>query len=207
MNLQIERYQDQLARWPTDGRHILAQFDDKTVVVYQAYKPSIGLYAAKHGFFGGDFSYSRMSWVKTNFLWMMYRCGWAQKQGQEVVLAIHLKRSFFNELLLEAFPSTNTQGLSREDWSKKVATTDVRLQWDPDHDPYGAKQSRKAIQIGLRNQYLAPFKGDAIEAIENITDFVLEQGEKVKNGDLSNLVLPQEYGYPVSDDARLNLNM
>ena len=62
--------------WPKEGRHILAQFDDDTVIVYQAYRPSIGRYAAEHGAFGGDFSYSRMSWVKPNFLWMMYRSGW-----------------------------------------------------------------------------------------------------------------------------------
>ena len=52
-----------------------------------------------HGAFGGDFSYARMSWIKTNFLWMMYRCGWATKEGQEVVLALWLRRDGFDELL------------------------------------------------------------------------------------------------------------
>ncbi|MFT5999906.1 MAG: hypothetical protein ACI81P_002365 [Neolewinella sp.] len=32
---------------------------------------------------GPAFSYQRMSWIKPNFLWMMYRCGWAKKQDQE----------------------------------------------------------------------------------------------------------------------------
>ena len=54
------------------------------VIVYQAYRPSIGTYAVEHGHFGGEFSYSRMSWIKTNFLWMMYRSGWGTKPGQEV---------------------------------------------------------------------------------------------------------------------------
>ena len=66
------------------GRHVLAQYDAETVVVYQAYRPSIGAFAATHGYFGGGFSPSRMSWIKPNFLWMMYRCGWATKEGQEV---------------------------------------------------------------------------------------------------------------------------
>jgi hypothetical protein len=47
-----------------------------TFVVYQAYRPSIGAHALTHGAFGGDFCYSRMSWIKSNFLGMMYRSGW-----------------------------------------------------------------------------------------------------------------------------------
>ena len=50
--------------------------------------------------FGGDrFSFSRMSWIKTNFLWMMYRCGWATKPGQEHVLAVRITHDGFNTIL------------------------------------------------------------------------------------------------------------
>ena len=87
--LKTEPYLDQTARWPQTGRHVLAQFDDTSVVVYQAYRPSIGEFAAANGYFGGpDFAFSRMSWIKPNFLWMMYRCGWGRKAGQESVLAV-----------------------------------------------------------------------------------------------------------------------
>ena len=68
MDLPTEPYAEQVARWPTAGRHILAHYDDETIVVYQAYRPSIGRFAIEHGRFGGDFSYSRMSWIKPNFL-------------------------------------------------------------------------------------------------------------------------------------------
>ena len=34
--------------WPREGRHILAQYDDSSVVVYQAYCPEIADYAVKH---------------------------------------------------------------------------------------------------------------------------------------------------------------
>ena len=43
-------------------------------------------------------NYNRMSWIKPNFLWMMYRSNWGRSQGQEVVLAVRLKRSFFDSL-------------------------------------------------------------------------------------------------------------
>lgn len=64
--LHLQRHADQVARWPHTGRHIPAHFDDETVVVYQAYRPEIGHYAAKHGCFGGAFSLSRMSCASTS---------------------------------------------------------------------------------------------------------------------------------------------
>jgi hypothetical protein len=101
--METEHYASQNARWPARGRHILARFDDESVVVYQAYRPSIGRYAAEHQRFGGDFSFARMSWVKTNFLWMMYRSGWGTKEGQEVTLAVRIRRAGFDALLAAAF--------------------------------------------------------------------------------------------------------
>src|SRR4051795_8107921 len=99
MEMITEPYLAQLRRWPATGRHILAQYDDRSVVVYQAYRPEIGRFAARHGYFGGEFSLDRMSWIKPNFLWMMYRSGWGTKGGQEVTLAVRLRRDAFEEIL------------------------------------------------------------------------------------------------------------
>jgi len=167
--LVTELYRDQAAGWPQEGRHILAQFDDETVVVYQAYRPAIGLFAAEHGTFGGDFSYSRMSWVKPNFLWMMYRAGWGTKEGQEVILALRLRRTFFDSLLAAAVPSSWDQDryAEKEEWSLAVGRSDVRLQWDPDHHPSGAKLLRRAIQLGLRGEALEAFgRSELVEVID-----------------------------------------
>src|ERR1041385_8084113 len=99
MKLITKPYIEQLASWPSAGRHILAQYDENSVVVYQAYRPAIGHFAARNRFFGGEFSFHRMSWIKPNFLWMMYRCGWGTKEGQEVILAIKIKRPAFDEII------------------------------------------------------------------------------------------------------------
>ncbi len=61
MKLKTEKYIDQLTRWPKGGRHILAQHDEHSIIVYQAYRPAIGLYAAKHQQFGGEFKLERMT--------------------------------------------------------------------------------------------------------------------------------------------------
>ncbi|MBW4609974.1 MAG: DUF4291 domain-containing protein [Hassallia sp. WJT32-NPBG1] len=55
------------------GRHIIAQYDDQFNLIYQAYRPAISHCAATRNYFGGEFQLDRMSWIKTNFLWMMYR--------------------------------------------------------------------------------------------------------------------------------------
>ncbi|MDY7003887.1 MAG: hypothetical protein SWX82_07990 [Cyanobacteriota bacterium] len=41
MQLATENYLTQVSNWHTTGRHILAQFDENSVVVYQAYRPEI----------------------------------------------------------------------------------------------------------------------------------------------------------------------
>jgi hypothetical protein len=43
-------YTEQIVRLPKIGRQIIAQFDDEGVVVYQAYRPAIGEFAATHGY-------------------------------------------------------------------------------------------------------------------------------------------------------------
>ena len=203
MNLKTERYQEQAKRWPRSGRHIMAQFDATSIVVYQAYRPSIGRFAAEKGYFGGDFSYSRMSWSKPNFLWMMYRCGWASKEGQDVVLAVRLSREGFDEILRQAVPSTFAPGLfaDRDAWKRAVASSNVRLQWDPDHDPYGGKIERRAIQLGLRGDVLWKYAREWIVDIEDVTSFVREQQRHVAARNLAELVTPSESVYPFDDSG------
>lgn len=201
MILIAEPYLAQLSRWPETGRHILAQFDDTSIVVYQAYRPATGRFAAAHGYFGEGFSLNRMSWIKPNFLWMMYRSGWGTKEGQEVTLAVRLKRSAFDEILAAAVHSSFLPDVypSEKEWQQAVEKSSVRLQWDPDHHPSGAKLERRAIQLGLRGDVLHHYAQDWIVNIEDISEFVRQQQEFVKAGDWSKLLTPCEFVYPVSN--------
>lgn len=194
--MKLKQYQQQEKDWPQSGQHIMAQFDDVSIIVYQAYSPLIANFAIENQYFGGAFSYSRMSWIKPNFLWMMFRSGWAQKPGQEKILAIKLKRHFFDQLLLEAVPSSydSSKFETHEIWRGAIADSDVRLQWDPDHDPYGNKCNRRAIQLGLRGNALARYGRDEIISIEDVTSMVLEQFANL-NDDLSKLWVPEEEIY------------
>jgi Domain of unknown function (DUF4291) len=205
MKIELKKYKEQIMDWPQSGYHIMAQYDDKKIIVYQSYKKEIGDFAVNNQFFGGAFSLERMTWIKPNFLWMMYRNGWGTKEGQESVLAIHLKRGAFEKYLKNAVYSSynQTNGITNEEWQEQVKNSNVRLQWDPDHDPFGAKLERRAIQIGLRNEFIKAFAKEDVLLIEDISYFVTQQYENVKNNQLENLIIPLEKTL-VFEDVELN---
>src|SRR5262245_32269007 len=210
MNLVTEAYLEQTKVWPANGRHILAQFDDESIVVYQAYRPAIGRFAAKQGRLGGEFSLSRMSWIKPNFLWMMFRSGWGTKEHQEVTLALRLRRTFFGSVLAAAVPPTwdAQRHPTPEEWSLAVAQSSVRLQWDPDHDPGGHKLPRRAIQLGLRGEVLEAFATRELLEVIDLSEFVAAQRMRAASAELSALVTPRERVYRPADPvvaARLGL--
>lgn len=175
---------------------------DNYIVVYQAYKSSIADFAVKNQKLGGDdFSYSRMSWIKPNFLWMMYRCGWAEKENQERVLAIWIKKEAFEEILRNSiFTSFQPDYFSSEDeWRSELENKKVRLQWDPDHNYKGDKIERRAIQLGLKDEVLEKFGKKQIECIMDITDFVKEQKQFIDRNEIDKLLIPKERIIDFSD--------
>lgn len=178
LTIAIAPWREQQATWPARGRHILAQHDDAHVVVYQAYRPEIAEHVVRHQRFGGPWSLDRMTWIKPNFLWMMYRCGWATKPGQEHVLAVWLPRDVFEqEILARAVHSSYSAEPygTREAWQQAVQRSDVRLQWDPDHGPGGNALERRAIQLGLRGAATRAFANEWVRRIEDVTPLVREQ--------------------------------
>lgn len=202
MNIITELYHDGIKKMPQSGQHILAHQKGERLVVYQAYRPSIANFAVNNQRLGGtDFSFNRMSWIKPNFLWMMYRCGWAAKENQERVLAIWIKKDDFIKILQQAvFSSFNPCYYdSYEHWKEELNTKEVRLQWDPDHDPYGNKQERRAIQLGLKGDILNHFN-QQIVAIEDVTPFVKQQKLLLDENRLAELRIPIETIFKTPDD-------
>ena len=157
-------------------KEIRAVYTDETIRVYQAYNKTIAEEAVRNGPFGAHFSMNRMTWIKPSFLWMMYRCGWAQKENQEHVLAIDIKRSGFDKAVNNAVISTFSEnlGVSKEEWQKLVKGSDVRVQWDPEKDIDGNDLPYRSIQIGLRGDAVEEYVHDWIVRITDITEYVNE---------------------------------
>jgi hypothetical protein len=90
---------------------------------------------------GPDYNTTRMTWVKTNFLWMMYRSKWGTKHDQQRTLAVWIKRSSFEQLMSRAVVNKSHEEMKAGEKYKKPkgARGTVRLQWDPDHRPDGSE--------------------------------------------------------------------
>ncbi len=121
-------------------------------------------------------------------------------------------RTAFEEILWQAVHSHYIPELyeSQASWQQAVTQSEVRLQWDPDHDPLGCSLQRRAIQLGLRGQALAKYAREWIVSIEDITDFVHEQHQYVLAGQLDRLLTPMESIYPITDlnlQKRLNITL
>lgn len=63
---------------------VRAAFDDRAVIVYQAYSPVIAEEAIRLQTFGPAFSLGRMTWIKPSFGWMLYRSGQPQRHMSRV---------------------------------------------------------------------------------------------------------------------------
>ena len=211
MKITTESYLEAVDHLPKEGQHILGYQQDEQMVVYQAYNEHIADYAVKNQTLGGThYSYSRMSWIKPNFLWMMYRCGWASKENQERVLAIWLNKADFESILRQAVFSSFKPAYysSHNEWKEQLNQKDVRLQWDPDHDPFGRKLTRRAIQIGMKGSVLEKFGKHQIKLVEDITQFVKEQKAHVDNAGLEKLVVPVERVLTLADaDLRKSIGV
>ncbi|MES2775252.1 MAG: DUF4291 domain-containing protein [Bacteroidota bacterium] len=200
--MKIEKYTEQAKRLPKTGRQIIGSIDKENVIVYQAFNSNIARYAVTNQRFGGShYSFNRMSWIKPGFLWMMHRAGWASKEDQHKILAIHLPVIHFKHILGEATISSYNSDLfqTKEIWSEEIKRTEVRLQWDPDHDPWGNKQERKAIQIGMKGKILEKFCTEWIVKIEDITDFATSQYQHVAANKTDDLMVPYEEVLALND--------
>jgi hypothetical protein len=182
-------------------KSIRAVFDDETITVYQAYRKEIAIPAVKNQKFVPPFKMERMTWIKPSFLWMMYRSGWAQKEGQEHVLAIKITREGWEWALGNSCLSYFIKGVhtTQEEWKKSLQDSPVRIQWDPEKDIFLNKLDYRTIQVGLTGIAVEKYVNEWVVSIEDISgkcrvihDLILDnQTEQAKK------LLPIENAYPL----------
>ena len=188
---------------------IRAVYDDTSVRVYQAFRDEIAEEAVQLGTFGSHFGLNRMTWIKPSFLWMMYRSGWAEKPGQENVLAIDIKREAFDYLLENAVLSTyrSNSGITQEEWKTRIRQSDIRCQWDPERDPRGRPLRWRSVQIGIQGEVVREhYLKDWILHIENITGYVRQLKRQLDGGEDISGLLPPEKIYPMTQAAQDNFS-
>jgi hypothetical protein len=172
-------------------RQIRADYDARTIVVYQAYPPAIADPAVQAQRFVPPFSFHRMTWIKPSFLWLMHRSNWAGKPGQERILAVRITREGWDHAL-----SLGT--LTTGDPADLAAAT-VHIQWDPERSLRGAGLNHYSIQVGISAALARTFAGQWVTSITDMTTQTRTIAELLRNGQAARAkrLLPPERPYPV----------
>lgn len=185
-------------------REVRAVYCEKTIRVYQAYSPEIGDRAvASQSLLVPGFGTTRMTWIKPSFLWMMYRSGWAAKDAlQTRVLAIDILRSGFDWALSCGLVNEAQAGAHH-----KFEDSPVVIQWDPDRDLRMARQSYRAIQIGLRKEAVKKYTEEWIVKITDMTELAHRISAHVQRSEIeeATALLPVEITYPLDKATRERL--
>lgn len=192
-------------------REIRADFDRNSVVVYQAYAPGIADRAVEAQTFVAPFSFTRMTWIKPSFLWLMHRSNWGRKKNQEKTLAIRITKDGWTKALrhgvLTHYEPTTHQ--SPEDWQSKFNSALVHIQWDTERSLRGAGLNHQSIQVGISRHLIREFVHEWILAIEDVSSRVRRIHEFTKTGraEEARKHLPPERIYPTDPSHRMRLNM
>jgi hypothetical protein len=189
------------------ARQIRASYTDQSIVVYQAYPPEVADAAVAAGRFVAPFKRDRMTWIKPSFLWMMYRCGWATKPGQERVLAVEISRAGFEWALAHACLSHFDRSHHPDEraWSEQLRASPVRVQWDPERSLHLRALAHRSLQVGLSGAAVERYVDEWTLGLTDVTADVRAIHELVRAGEdeaaAANLPAERPYPLPVETGA------
>lgn len=183
---------------------IRADYDSRSIVVYQAYGAAIATAALHNKRFVPPFSFQRMTWIKPSFLWLMERSNWGLKPGQEMILAVRITRQGWEEALSQAVLTSPDTRLyqSYESWREQFERAPVYVQWDPERSIRGKSLPIKSIQVGLSRHIVEKYVNEWTIEIRDYTPLVrkihtlLQQGQEAK----ARGFLPRERCYELNPD-------
>ncbi|MDC0722655.1 DUF4291 domain-containing protein [Nannocystis bainbridge] len=180
---------------------IRADFDARTIVVYQAYGPAIARPAIAAKRFVPPFSRTRMTWIKPSFLWLMERSNWGQKSGQEHILAVRISRAGWEEALAAGVLTSRDPRVDKdpEAWQARFEAAAVHIQWDPERSLRGATLNHNSIQVGLSRHIIDRFVDAWTVDITDLTPLVRKIHGHLKAGQeaRAKALLPPERPYPL----------
>ncbi|MFE3267202.1 DUF4291 domain-containing protein [Streptomyces sp. NPDC059215] len=149
------------------------------------------------------------TWIKPSFLWMVYRCGWGTKEGQETVLAVEITRDGFDWALRNACLSHYVRGLhtDRAAWQRDLKRAPARVQWDPERDLHLRPLPHRSLQLGLSGEASARYAEEWIVSISDVTPLAHEIHALVRDGDpdAATRLFPPERAYPAGDELLAHL--
>lgn len=145
-----------------------------------------------------------MTWIKPSFLWMMYRCGWGTKAGQETVLAVEITRDGFEWALRHACLSSYVRGVHPDQaaWQRQLKRAPARVQWDPERDLHLRPLPYRSLQLGLSGEAAQRYADEWTVAIRDVTPLAHEIHVLVREGDLASATKRGDGPGPRATSAR-----
>jgi hypothetical protein len=144
-----------------------------------------------------------MTWIKPSFLWMMYRCGWAEKPDQERVLAVEITRDGFEWALTHASLShfDRDQHPDQATWARLLKSSPARVQWDPERSLQLQPLPYRSLQLGLQSEAVDRYIDEWTVAVTDVTPLAHKIHDLVRAGEQSPAasLLPVERVYPLPD--------
>ncbi len=173
---------------PTQGRHLLASFDDERAVVWQAHAPDVASQALADGRFGGP------GWRGDPLPSLLERCGWGTRLGRERILAVFLTRDGLDAILRQAVHAEFEAAVyaSMASWRLATRWSPVSIAWYRDRDATGGELERETPRLGLRDAALSRFTDTWVVGVEDWTER-LRQGRPLGR----DLPLPVVRPYPL----------
>lgn len=143
-------------------QEIRANYNRETITVYQAYNENIAIPAIKNNYFEKPFSFTRMTWIKPSYLWMMERSAWGTKSNQEYILGIKIKRDYWEKALSLSILTSPDEDVYKNplEWEEKFKHSKVRIQWDPERTLRGEKQDVRSIQVGISRDLIEEYNNE-----------------------------------------------
>ncbi|WP_372370838.1 DUF4291 domain-containing protein [Candidatus Uabimicrobium sp. HlEnr_7] len=180
---------------------IRADYNKKSIVVYQAFREQIAVPALREQKFVNPFSFQRMTWIKPSFLWLMARSNWSQKKGQEYILAVRISLEGWEKALKKGVLTTPQPSIygSYDNWQEHFSQAQVHIQWDPERNIYGKKSDLRSIQVGI-SRFLSPeYVNEWVYSIEDYSSLARKIYGFLQKGyvDKAKKLLPKEKPYPL----------
>ncbi len=116
-----------------------------------------------------DYSSLKANSIQLSFLSIMHDYSSREKENQESVLAIWIKKEVFKEILQKVTPK-----------------------WNPDYDYFGKQLERQTIQLDLNEEDFEKLIKENIDFVLDISDFIKEQKQYINQNQIDQLMLPKE---------------
>ena len=175
--------------WPTDGRVLLAPFDDEGVWLFATFGPGALALALETGRFGPGYDLTRPRAFDLHLQNLIPARGWSVKLDDSDYAAVRISRAFFDELIAVG------RGASPDSKLR------VELAWQPCRDPLGAPIGCRVPRLVLEGEALRRMYRIEPQRIVDVTRFVHQQVETLLRGGVTNYAMPLSRRYPLDDDA------